>query len=585
VTRLPRGLVAALLALTLACGSTTGPVGPNGEPTPMPHADDGVLGARTEPPPPRPAAATLAVPASLVDAWLLAIIPSLPPMVPGVLEELLGPNGPRILQAPSPLGELGIDTAGMGMLMLAPVDPAQEPILQKLRTIAAGTATGQPVAEADFQTLRAMHEAAGPGEVRLRAVLPVADPAAVLRIVQALAREGSSSESMTLEGFDAAWDIDGELAVGIWHDASTLTIDVWAPFGAERRMDHSAAAAGLQRARTETIIPDPAVTAASGPPAARLTVDPAAVARVGALHGESMVMRAVASVSPDQRLLLVAAGIGEACRSFDLIENARGPIVRTIQAHARSGAGGLDGELRCDLGPGWPQDPTIWRGTPSLDFAAASMGADVDTRWLRTVQFPNGSNDHETWVRQIVEAGFWGYLLAMPLGGMVAVFEAADDVTDDMPLERFERVGAFLPLPDQRRPVVFGLLPAGSTRAEAGCALTPAGQPCAGRRLAVGRTVPNGTKFTRLVAVGARFVVLTADTRDDLDRAPRALTAGPVAPARLEVTEAALRAGIDPTVAAMAPGRTLFELASDGATLRTLVRTAALPTAIPAARP
>jgi hypothetical protein len=571
----------------LACGSTSShPAGANdADATPVPHVGAGAsaFAARTEPAPARPAAATLAVPASLVDGWLVAIMPSLPPMMPRILEELLGPAAARVLQSPSPLRELGIDVTGTGLLLLAPVDPAQEPLIQRLRAIASASATGQPATADDLAALAGVRQAAGWGELRVRAVIPIVDAETILSTVRALARETRTGrELLSSPNFDVAWNIDDEAAVGMWHDSANLTIDVWMPL--DHDSGHEAfparAAAALTRARSEVIVPDPDATRSSGPAMARLAVDPPAVARIGVLHGDAMVHRAVASVSPEYRTTFLSTGLAEACHSFDLIEGPRGPILRSVRAHARSGLGGLEGELTADLGPGWMQDAALWRPSPSLDFGSVPLGADVDMRWFRGVQFPNGGNSHEAIVRQIQEAGFWGYLVGLPFGSLLAVFEAAEEVADDLPLDRFERAGAFLADASNEREVVFGILPAGTTRAQAACALSPPGQPCGRSRLAFGRTVQVENRFARLVAVDSRLVVLLARQREDLDRAPRHLTAAPVAPARVEVTDVALRT-LEPSLSAMAPGRTIFELTSDGATLRTTARTAVVAAARP----
>lgn len=575
------------LALALAgvgCGSTTTrPDGANDTgATPVPHVGEGggAFAARTEPAPARPAAATLAIPASLVDGWLVALMPSLPPMMPRILEDLLGPTAARVIQSPSPLRELGIDVTGTALVLLGPVDPAQEPLIQRLRGLA-----GRPVTEDDLASLASMRQAVGWGELRVRVVIPIVDPGTILSTVRSLARETRAGrELLESPNFDIAWNVDDEAAVGIWHDSATLTLDVWMPLdhdpGRGTEAFAARAAAALARARGEVIVPDPEATRSTGPAMARLAIDPPAVARLGALHGDSMVHRAVTNVAPVHRTQILSTGLSEACRSFDLIEGPRGPILRSIRAHARSGPGGLEGELTTELGPGWTQDAALWRPSPSLDFGDLPMGADVDVRWLRGVQFPTGGSSHEALVRQIQEAGFWGYLVALPFGSLVAVHEAAEEASEDLPLDRFERAGAFAADPADGHVVTFGLLPAGTTRGQAACALSPVGQPCGRTRLAVGRTVTAGSRFARLVAVDSRLVVLLARHREDLERAPRHLTAAPVAPARIELTDGALRS-IEPSLAAMAPGRTIFEIASDGTTLRTLARTAVVAAARP----
>lgn len=581
-------LCLALSLVALACASSPAhPVGANdADSTPVPHVGGaGMMAARSEPAPPRPAAATLAVPAALVDGWIVALIPALPPMLPRILDELLGPGGSRILSSPSPLRELGIDTSGSGLLLLAAIDPAQEPVVQRLRGIAAAVAAGQSPTEGDLGSLEAIRSTAGPAEVRLRAVLPITDPDTLLRTIRALVRETRAGRELpSSPTFDVAWSIDDEAAVGLWHDSANLTMDVWFPL--DRNRSHETfptrALAALAAARSESIVPDPAATAGSGPSAVRLAIDPPAVARIAALHGEWMVQQAISNVAPEYRMQILGTGLAESCRTFDLIESPRGPVLQAIHAQARSGPGGLEGEIVGDLGPGYPQDVALWRPSPSLDFGSLPVAADLDLRFFRGFQFPGGGNDHEPAAQRIQEAGFWGYLVALPFGGLFAAWEGAEELDDPLSLDAFERAGSFRTQPTDEHEVQFGLLPTGTTRAQAACALTPRGQPCR-RRLAVGRTVPAGDRFVRLAAIDTRFAVFVARQREDLELAPRHLTAAPVAPARVEVTEDALRAE-EPTLAAMAPGRTVFELTSDGATLRTRARTVAAA-AIPAARP
>lgn len=544
------------------------------------------MAAAASPSPPRPAAATVTLPASLVDGWLAALIPTLPPQAPAILEELLGPDAARVLSSPSPLRELGVDVGGTATLLLAQAGPSQDALVRRLRDTAGAIAAGRPLAELNLGSLDEMADAA-PGELHVRAVIPVAQPETLLRAIRVLFRETrAGNELSATPSFDAAWSMDADGAIGIWHDGTSLTVELWIPLdgGADRASFTARAASELARIRSEVIVPAPETQAAGGAAAVRIAIDPPAVARLGAIHGFTMVRRAVGNVSPDYHDTILATGIGEACRGFDLVETARGNLVSGIHVVARAGAGGADGELTTDLGAAWRQDPAIWRPSISVDLSGAPLAGDVDVRWYRGFRFPNDEADHEHVMQRVREAGFWGFLLALPLAGPIAVHEALEDEPRDMPMDRFERVGAFTLQPIADDPIVaFGLLPAGTSRADAQCALTPAGESCR-QRLAPGRVVGSGTRFYRLVGVGDRWVVLMATHRADLDLPPLRLTAAPVAPVRVEVSDAVLRS-VEPALALMAPGRTGFEMQSDGMVMRSIAHPLVSASAPAAARP
>lgn len=560
--------------VAIGCGSST-PSPTNGDDvTAVPRVEEGAQAADpvVAPSSPRNAAITIAMPMAALDAFLVGVLPSVPPYVAQGLEEILGPGGSRILSAPSPLSMLGIDVTGTAILMVAPVDPAQEGVLQAMRDVARSTTTESVAA------LSAAHERLGHAALQLRIIVPVAEPVTLIRFVRVAAREARLAREMERpEGADLAWTVNDALAFSLHPDAGSLTADVWMPLGPPVGDAFPAQAApALARARADVLVPDPAATTNGDAETSRMAVDPVAAAKVGALYGEALVQLAVTNVNPDARLELVGQGIREACNPLDLTAGDGGPYVQSILAKARGGAGGVRAEATSTRGPA-SAETLAPATTRSLDLSAYPMVGDVSVAWARGYRFANGASGDDV-RRQVEYAGAWGWIVTLGHSAAIAALQAFSEIADELKADQLERMGVYATQPEWETDdmVLFGIMPEGATPARAACLLPDRGAPCT-PRLVLNRTIQRERSFARLARIDGRLVVLVTPRRENLDRLPTRLT-GPLPVARLEV-ESAVLANEAQVFGAMAPGRTIVEVLLDGGALRSSVRstTAAHP--------
>ena len=506
------------------------------------------------------------------DSWLGTLAQRVPQDIVDLLDREFDGLASELRRG-APLQLLGLDTVRPATLLVAPLDPSVEPAVEELATLAGQVTDRQPMPPDGQERFEALSRRIVGAGVWVRVTLPVDGAPRLLDLVRrAVGREARA----TPPGYELLLSEDGGPAVAVWRDGASLVADAWVPFGQE---GDAGAQAVVLRARSISW-PSWAPAPVSG--ISTVAMQPSRLSRLAFAQGVSMVRRALASVDSSYVGAIVTAGLQEAHRAITIAEGVDGiPFQRVFgQVHADEAAPG--GELVAELRPGAVIDSAAAAPMRSLTATGVSFVAQVAPASLGRLRLPGLAGSTEpgrAFARAVQEAGVWGFLLAVPYGLPWAGNLLIEEVSEKLPAGGFESVGVIRVRPEGGSPTSFGVLPAGTTAAQARCSLVPEGSRCGRSALRPGVTVAARGGWARLQRIGDRWVVLAASERDGVELSGVALGAPFAGPMRVALDGSAFVRGV-PELAWTAPlvGRPwALELRPAAGVLRATLQSGAAP--------
>lgn len=524
----PRGASLALAGIVAGCASTP-PLAPVTAPSPTPVAT---------PAPARPAPDDSPLPGA-VSALTLRT-------------EQLQRELDRLPREGSSLGALArdfffFDLTATERVTEARLDPARPlrswygpidaPVLARLEQLRELGRSLPPEAEGDARALAAspaperllrLTESCPAGGFAQRIVWPSLDPAVTAR---ALVRSLNAQHWQPLpasEGFEALrrWNRHA-VALGVSQTRSAVAVDLWfepladcqAP--TDRASFSARAVERLYGLRSATSAPAPAEEAWYTWRANTLED-----ARRGFATGVMNIFTAIMPSSPELGPIvdpaalpaLFLAGLREADSTMQLVGDGR--YTTRTDFTLQNVPGGITWSIQSELGDAAEAFPAeaLWLDEPTVAVAGARDALDVRTAWLAGF---GPLRSPEEWTRLRRQVGYQGSTL-MPLhdvaNSLRRALRAAHPAGAPWPApERLDReMAAVVPAADPNAPgarVHVALLTVGTALPVAACALATAPADCAPVRLAVGATRAVSGGFARLLAAGARYVVVVGASR------------------------------------------------------------------------
>jgi hypothetical protein len=291
----------------------------------------------------------------------------------------------------------------------------------------------------------------------------------------------------------------------------------------------------------------------------------------------------VAEVDPAAASALVAEGLRESARVFELAADAQGrAFFSRVDVRVAGEPDAIIVRASARIGPAANAVPPAWGAAArsSVMASTANVHADADVAFLASWTLP-GDRDATPWHERasssrtlFAEAGAAGSVIAMPYGPILAARSLAAEALPRSPAHRaallsiVERMGTVTPATPASPPAQYFLLSESTTAARAACALSATPRCAASERLVLdGPPAAHPVaRIARLSRVGRRFVLWTADDASAV-RAPfvPAVSLGPShGPLSVEVDVGATLRALELSPSALARlGRYRFELARD----------------------
>jgi hypothetical protein len=416
----------------------------------------------------------------------------------GQLETALGlPSGALEPSA------LGLDPGRPLVVAIAGSDAAQRALIDDLRPLARSK---QPTPATSRAIRRVL---AVPSWGTMRVLVPASDPRKLEQTAGALLekdgwhkrRDGWAKHDATIEVSD---------------DDKSVAFD----FGGGRR------GASLRN--------DGAAPALEGH-ALRATFSPRALADYGFLQGVTTSCEVASgdSIDASQRDRIAAQGFWESGRiyplaTFDAVDVELDLLPLEITVRAKPGRAFTM--------------PTPNAFAPSMSIAVDGAVSDFEESRTFALAWTFPGGDAEKMLEMMRDSGWVGLVVALP--HVIAAGPSIERDFGGIDMSRFDRSEVVHTA--ARDAIYVGVLPVGSKRAAAECALAPS-TPCKKMRLKLGAIVAVGDRFGRLVRIQNRFVVVASRDRDALkaklaartasglhvEAAPNALAKGLVAPSLL----------------------------------------------------
>ncbi len=379
----------------------------------------------------------------------------------------------------------GFDVKRPVTIAVAPLDDAQTKLITDLRA----TASDKPTPVSDQAVQRVL--AAG-SPIVIRFLLPTTDAGKLTRTITTFLH--SDHWHHTASGWD-----QHTKHLEITDDGQNVAVDLTSSRGRGER----AASAAMAKAHDAPPNLDGRTVRASW--------SPAALANLGYLDGLAKTCEAVSgdSIDASQRARIVEQGFWEASRVFALATFDR------VDVEGRLDPFELVGRAR----PGasfaaLPADALTQ--APGYAMAGSVMFAQASRAFLKGWSFPGGSA--RSTLEMMRDGGFAAVFVGIPhIIAASAELEPRRAALFD--ISRFDRVGtAFGP-----NEVYMSVLPAGTKRAAAECALAPS-TPCdAKTRLKLGAIAKVDEVNVKLLELDKRFIVIASRS----DSAPLSVQAQP----------------------------------------------------------
>lgn len=524
-------------------------------------ATGGLTACATPPPPPAPPPAVVmaapavsapiqvAQPEPLVDPTALpsqsAVVASLDPARASAFLGALTAGMPReileLFERELPLanggvtggnaaGALGIDTARPIRMGIA-LTPEGRAVLDAMRSVAPTASWDASSPESARRFDATMQDHQGP-LWQLRIGIPVSDGAALLSAVHSLLERGRWNQAPFQAGLESLWSNHG-VAVALSTGAGSILVDLLIGVRLKGRALGESVAQTLRASVASGGAPAPALEGH----AVRAVYSPSKLAEVGFVDGVSKMHRALSSVDEGAQERIRGEGLYEASANFELAGNATGVFFERVELTIDADPLIPTLHGRALLGPGLRPAPGACGPSIAVDFPGMVASFETSSDCLKAMQVPSDSSpgqQRSEFFSRVRAAGWSGDLVALPFHVLSPARSILQDRTGIEPaaMAKFERFGIMLPS-RLARDVYWGLLRAGTTRADAECSIVASARACAGkRRLRAGATVDVGDGFGRLVSLGGRYVVLMSRDRGTLDDVKPSLTTRPVPPMR-----------------------------------------------------
>ena len=369
---------------------------------------------------------------------------------------------------------------------------------------------------------------------RGRILLPSPDVTTTMGRVRALLEGFGLREEQTPEGIDARFASEGtHIVVELTRGPTSLMVDVVRCYaGSKTPLDGAAdeAFARLREGATEA----PSGKSVEGH-TFHVDYEPEALAVLDEVTGAHAIDAELSTIEASLRDAFVARGVNRIVEASHLARGDAGVYFDRVHLDDEDNAGSEALRMTAHLGramriPAATASPSI-----TLPLAGHPETLDIDRGFLDAFRLPG--TDLRSLFATVQMAGGLSYAIALP---SVLPWMARDQlgalgygpapVFQESVRTRFERLGL---VGDSAMPegLFYGLLPAATSRDSAACSLAKS-TPCSpGDRLLLGITKryvgpyfreQDGKRelvisYTRLVAVGDRFVVLAASDKKQLE--------------------------------------------------------------------